>query len=491
MFRVPRPVTIVPALAMIAGSIALASPASATPQTLTCGSTITQNTLLRNDVGPCSGTGITIAASNITLNLNGHKIVGTPNTFGSGSASDNVGIHFDSVSNSRVMNGEVSGFAAGVRIDHGSTNTVMQMNVHDNISPIGGSDNGDGISVWNSSYNTVRDNVVTHNGQYSGISLLTGPYSLTDGSVNPAQTGTGNMIIDNRVIDNNVAVCSRMVKGAPAPCTPAATGVAVPFGSQIPGSNDEGIDVNGPNMTNSVVRGNYVTDSGNNGIMVNPSCHDAFLLPKEQVTCLGDVGNVGTLIQNNLSDHNGYGRTTGFGINLFGMGLSKAIEGSFDTVKGNTTDSNRDGGIVLYSSSCNDLPNNAAAQCAAVHDTVVDNTSSLNGLSLGVNTSQGDGIEMSAGANYNDVSHNTLNGNDSDGIGVEMAQEYDSNGNPVVDANGNPVYIAGSGASNNTLVGNEAMGNHYYDGEDQNPGCDNNHWFHSDFGTVNQPCVLG
>ncbi|HWG74650.1 MAG TPA: hypothetical protein VG184_11425 [Acidimicrobiales bacterium] len=480
--------TVLPALAMIAGSVALASPASATPQTLACGSTVTQNTLLRADVGPCAGTGITIGASNITLNLNGHHVFGALNSYGTGpvDGTDKVGIHFDSVTNSRVMNGEVSGFAAGVRIDNGSGNAVTLMNVHDNITAIHSpAENGDGISVWNSSYNRVSHNTVTHNGEYSGISLLTGPYNAVNGVVNPAMSGTGNDITDNVVTNNNVAVCSN------ATCKPAATpGVTFVRGQQIPGSNDEGIDVNGPNMTNSVVRGNYVTDSGNNGIMVNPSCHDAFLVAKAQTTCSGDVGNVGTLIQNNVADHNGYGRTTGFGINLFGMGLSKAVEGSFDTVEGNTTDHNKDGGIILYSSSCNDLANNAAAQCAAVNDTVVHNTSSFNGLSLGVNTSQGDGIEMSAGANNNNVSHNTLIGNDSDGIGVEMAQMYDANG-PVVDANGNPVYIPGSGASNNTLAHNQAMGNHYFDAEDQNPGCDHNQWVHNEFGTVNQPCVAG
>jgi hypothetical protein len=502
MYRLQRAMTVVTAMAMGSG-VALLSPAmvssaaASPPQVLTCGSTVTHNTQLAADVGPCATDGLIISSSNVRLDLNGHKVFGALNSFGSGAAADDVGIHFINATNSTVSDGEVTGFAAGVRIDNGANNTVTRINAHDNISPIAALDNGDGISVWNSSYNAISHNVVTHNGEYSGISLVTGDYNCTAPAnptranpctaVNPAMSGTGNSVLDNQVTNNNVAVCSRRANGQPGTCTPASTGVPVPFGSQIPGSVDTGVRVEGPNMTNSDVERNTVSDAGNNGIMVDPSCHDAFIV--NSPTCTGDVGNIHTLVKDNVSNHNGYGRTTGFGINLFGMGVTTAIQGSLDTVVGNTTEFNKDGGIVLYSSSCYPTLNDPR-QCAATDDTVVNNTSSFNGLSLGVNTSQGDGIEMSAGADRNNVSHNTLNGNDSDGIGVEMAQEYTAGGQPVVDANGNPVYIPGSGASNNVLFANQAAGNHYFDGEDQNPGCDNNDWDLSAFGTVNQPCVL-
>jgi hypothetical protein len=42
-----------------------------------CGQTITVSTVLDGDVGPCA-TGITIGASNVTFDLNGHTITGNP-----------------------------------------------------------------------------------------------------------------------------------------------------------------------------------------------------------------------------------------------------------------------------------------------------------------------------------------------------------------------------------------------------------------------------
>lgn len=494
MTKFRRSALAVVVLGMVGTNLAQMGVASAAPaaraKTLTCGAVVTQDTTLAADVGPCPGDGLTIGAGHVTLNLNRHQVFGHLNSFGTGASTDSTGIHFNNVKSSTVTNGEVFDFAAGVRIDGGSGNTVTRLYDHDNISPIGGNNNGDGIAIWNSSYNTISQNIVNHNGQYSGISLVTGPYSATNGVVNPAMSGTGNKVLNNDVTNNNVSLCSRHVSGQPAPCMPAGTTGSFPYGSQIPGSVDAGIRVEGPNMTNTDVERNKVSDAGTNGIWVDPSCHDAFLVPMAQVTCTGDVGNIHTLIKNNVSNHNGYGRTTGFGINLFGMGVSKAVQGSHDTVVNNTTEYNRDGGIILYSSSCNDYPSNDPRQCAATDDKVLNNLSSFNGLSLGVNNSQGDGIEMSAGANRNTVSHNVVNGNDSDGIGVEMAQQYDANGNPVVDANGKPVYIPGSGASYNVLSANHGTGNHYLDGEDQNPGCGTNDWDLSAFITVNQPCVL-
>jgi hypothetical protein len=480
-------------------SPALVSSASAqAAQDLACGAVLTQDTVLANDLGPCPGNGLTISAKDVTLNLNGHKVFGALNSYGTGPPADSVGIHLDGATDSTVLNGEVSGFAAGVRIDNGQGNTVTRLNVHDNISPIGGNNNGDGVSVWNSSYNDITHNVVTHNGQYSGITLVTGPYTVTNGVVSPAMSGTGNKILDNQVADNNVALCGSTT------CTPAATGVAVPLGSQMPGIVDEGIRVEGPNMTNTDVERNVVTDTGNNGILVDASCHDAFLVPLTQVTCTGDVGNINTLVKDNTSNHNGYGRTQGFGINLFGMGVSKAVQASFETVVGNTTEYNKDSGIILYSTragprgpglwstpgSCNDYPPNSTVLCAATDDTVIHNTSSFNGLTLPGNTGQGDGIELSPGADRNTVSHNTVNGNGSDGIGVEMAQLYDPSHHPVFGSNGLPVYVPGTGASNNVLVSNKGTGNRYFDAEDQNPGCGTNDWSHNSFRTVSQPCVL-
>ena len=58
------------AMTLVAG-LAMTSPAQAA--VLACGQTITQNTILENDVGPCQNHGIIIGADNITFNLNGRR----------------------------------------------------------------------------------------------------------------------------------------------------------------------------------------------------------------------------------------------------------------------------------------------------------------------------------------------------------------------------------------------------------------------------------
>jgi hypothetical protein len=56
--------------ALVLGSgLGLATPAHGA--VLSCGQTITQSTVLENDVGPCNSNGIIIGADNITFNLNG------------------------------------------------------------------------------------------------------------------------------------------------------------------------------------------------------------------------------------------------------------------------------------------------------------------------------------------------------------------------------------------------------------------------------------
>jgi hypothetical protein len=99
----------------LAGIIALLIPAA---HALSCGASITVNTTLTADLGPCPGNGLAIGATNVTLNLNGHKILGT----GSGS-----GIFVLSRGNVTILGpGEITSFATG--IEGGSTQTQIMIN---------------------------------------------------------------------------------------------------------------------------------------------------------------------------------------------------------------------------------------------------------------------------------------------------------------------------------------------------------------------------
>lgn len=118
---------------------------------VTCGQTITQNTVLTADVGPCPanlGNGIIIGADNITLDLNGHQVLGTP-----GLLNDAAGIYVFRRTGVTVKNGTVRDFDCGVAIEGGSGNTVTSIYAHDNIGGVGASRCGEGVAILSSQNN--------------------------------------------------------------------------------------------------------------------------------------------------------------------------------------------------------------------------------------------------------------------------------------------------------------------------------------------------
>jgi streptogramin lyase len=131
--------------------------------------TVTHSMTLTHDVGPCAGDGIAVKASNLTLDLGGHKVFAAKGR----RVGDFAGIHIVGVSGVTVRHGEVTGFDAGVWLDSGAHNTVTGLRIHDNLSPANeASLLGDGVALFHSASNTIADNVISHNGVFDGISVL-------------------------------------------------------------------------------------------------------------------------------------------------------------------------------------------------------------------------------------------------------------------------------------------------------------------------------
>jgi len=497
---------VIPAMVLSLGAVQ-SGVAEAAPPPLVCGQMITANTTMKNDVGPCTGDGLVIQASNVRLNMNGHRVFGALGVGIQGAAGQNAGIHIKNpgtlptpatsagVSGVTVLNGEVNGFAVGVRIDGGGNNKVRSLYVHDNVGPTGSGDNGDGIAAWNSSNNTFDSNLVVHNGPYSGMALVTGGYNtITD----PAITASGNVMKNNLVFNNNVSVCTAAagcqprdpntgvgitmpapVTNPPTVPTPPPVPFRVPRGALTTGGVDAGIRIEGPNEVNTVVDHNVVKDSGIDGIFVQASCHNAFMPqpapPAPPITpCIGDVGDTGSIIKNNQSDHNGYGGG-GSGIDLWAMlGLPGVIPATYSTVTSNSTKYNFADGIQLYST-CG--PGDNPARCATNHNDIVSNTATDNRLS---------GIMVEGGSANNAVVQNDVSNNRNTSV---------NSGTPPV-PNPTAGLFVEEGATDNLLFMNHGTGNSNanvpataWDGADTNPACDSNRWQANRFGTVNQPCV--
>jgi len=467
-------------------SLTMSVPASAAVA-IHCGSVITTSTTLQADVGPCPGNGLIIAASNITLNLAGHSVIGTFTTQSPNPPTnivDGEGIHLDNVSGVKVTDGSVYHFAVGVRLDGGSGNTISNLNVHDNIGilPSDAANNGDGIALYASDHNLIDHNIVRHDGPWDGITTLS-----SDGS-----TGTDgasyNTITNNLIVDNNVAMLDDN---------------GVPVWKQ-----DNGVAITGPGSTHNLVAHNVIDGSSVNGVQVFPACINSYNGADQG--CSGTVPNDYNVITNNLVRHNGFGAPLaiaplGDGILILAMGPRGIFQPGHETVVNNVVQDNQRNGISIGSGNGEDLYNApgttqgdnygcsntnsgggntgvpTANLCGTLYNTVSNNTSSGNGE---------DGIWIGPKSKFNTVNNNHVFANRVDGIAVGLAVLYDANSQAVLNGHGGFKTIAGTAGTDNTIVSNSATGDGRWDGRDDNPGCGNT-WENNQFRTVNQPCVRG
>ena len=245
-----------------------AGPASAGH--VSCGQTILVSTTLDSNVGPCQ-TGLVIGADNITLDLNGFTLSGTPVT------GDGPGVEIAGRTGVTVKNGTITQFDAGVAIVGGSNNTVTNMRLLDNRGSFQ-TDFGDGVAVFNSTGNTITNNQIRNNGPYSGVSLV---------------ASDGNLIANNQIVANNQSVTS-------------TSGIRV-----------ENIGQNSSDA--NIVRDNLVQGSGLDGIQLFAGADDNLIQRntvvqnnREGITVF--AGGNRNVIEDNQVRSNGFGPIAGNGI---------------------------------------------------------------------------------------------------------------------------------------------------------------------------------
>lgn len=299
--------------AVVGGGGTASAGINANPQ---CGDEITTNTVLTADVGPCtSGNGLVIAADNITLNLNGHKVFSdntlprficvNPPSCTVSFPDDVIGIDMFDVSNVTVRNGTVYGFAAGIAIDGGGGHRVTGITARDNQGACVGEDfstqaigtYGDGIVIFSSENNRIEGNNVLRNGPFSGISVVANTEMIN----RPVGTlPTGNVIRGNNVDSNKTcfADIGIRIEG------PAATNNAV-VANKVNASFQEGIGIAAVNNIDfSGLFSNPPTCQNRGFPNPNlPQC-PGFTDPAEQTP-----GNDNNVVIHNQVTNNGFGGT--------------------------------------------------------------------------------------------------------------------------------------------------------------------------------------
>lgn len=264
-----------------------------------------QTVTLDSNVGPCSNTqvGILIEQANgFTLDLNGFSVIGD------GSIAEpflnQVGINIFNSSNVTIKNGTVTKWNNGIYLDGsgpdgGSNNTVTRVRAVDNIGPDQTGIFGEGIQIFQGGGHTITENVIVHNGPYSGIN---------------AYQSSNNTISRNQVADNNILDADGHHGGSTI-------------------MQDIGIWVinlqpNPALAMNNTVRENSVARNGLDGIQVARFTNNNF-------------------VRNNSVANNGFGQPPGNG---FRDGDGIANFGSFNTIETNSVQGNGGSGIKVYRS---------------------------------------------------------------------------------------------------------------------------------------------
>jgi len=435
--RIRRAVVAVAAAPLLVATL-LVDSAYAAETVVSCGAVITENTKLAADVGPCPGKGIRIDADNITLDLNGHRVVGNPQVRVS---PDKAGILLRNVNGVTVKNGIVEGFDAGVSIIGGSSNTVRRVTAQNNVNYrlVTGRDAsaedfdpengpfctlGDGITMYNSTKNVVRNNVVTGNGPYSGISLV--------------GRSMRNVVSNNEVLDNDLV--NQPPSGEGRTVCGGLVGELGPLGRLV---QDVGVRIEGPGAQYNVVEGNKIRRSALAGVMVTafrnefPMANNGF----NQIlnNSISQTGLRTREIQNFYDEYHSSG------IFLHNAGTTAVSLSYGNTIAGNNSSNNFGGGIEVVG------PFPGSGEVGVGGNTIVGNVANNNVL---------DGIILAEG-----TIDTTVTGNKAHGNGLDKAL--------IAQLNAQDPYVVWTGA----------------DGADLNPRCDDNHWFANFFGTVNQDCV--
>lgn len=437
-----------------------ASPAAAVHEAPPC-MVVNANTTLTANITNCAGHGIVVTADNVTLNLNGFTVSGQKVEM------EQAGILLDRVRNVVVKGGTVTGFDAGVSIDGGSGNTVTGMTVKDNVNdmieaidprsitvdPQTGPtpeqraqidritcDYGDGITTFDSNFNTITNNIVTANGPYSGISMV----GNSNQNKVANNTVSENDLLNNGVTDgegNPVFVSGgfHVPAGTAGATRPQSMCGATEVGTPGMGRGREvqsiGVRVEGPGADRNRVQSNVVTKGGLAGI----SFHSYVLIPAGPNVPVGE-SNRNNVVHRNVVSQTGFDTNT---IDSFADGIASLASGPT--------------GTTTRPSDTNTISNNRS------------NNNFRHGISLG---------RLSFD---NTVDTNTVNNNGGSGIWVAGPAAPNPN-NPSFDP---------AGAHDNLLVNNVGRGNGEFDGTDENPDCDNNTWTRNTFRTVNRPCVRG
>ena len=220
---------------LVAGALSLALAPGAQPAKpvhVGCGETITADTTLDNDLLDCPNNGIVIGADNITLDLNGHTIVGNGELLRKCPKGEfcDVGLLNDGHDGVTVRNGSVREFGTGVFVGRARQNRVLGIAssrndffgivlaesarslVRDSSGSNSPAPDGDGLGLFASHDIRILNNSFRRNAQLgihvvdSHDNLIKGNLFFRNGDFGILMEGDRNEVRGNRCVRNGVCV---------------------------------------------------------------------------------------------------------------------------------------------------------------------------------------------------------------------------------------------------------------------------------------------
>lgn len=377
------------------------------PATVSCGQTITQSTLVQNDLTGCGGDGLIIGAAGITLDLGGHLLEGS----GQGAGVRNSG--FDSVA---IVNGSVTDFDYGVLLGDGVANNVVA-----SIVATASQDGGIGLNSTDAG-NVVRTSTVNENtagivlfGGTTGAVVLDNQLSLNAGDGIRLDGASGNRVDGNLITGSSESGISLV----------GATGNTI-LDNQLSATSSTGISLEAGSNDN-VLQGNSSTVSGSYGINVMDSNGNDFI-----ANAVGSAGATGIALD---SANDSELRANDVRFNSGGISL---IQSSNNLLHGNNASGTTDAGISVESESFdNVIRSNTTGGNNGEGIYVSGQASSGQGNLIESNNARNNG---SGGILVNDAGHTvTANiANSNDGWGIYAHEDTVDGGQNHASGNAEP-----------------------------------------------------
>ncbi|PZF81772.1 right-handed parallel beta-helix repeat-containing protein [Jiangella anatolica] len=287
---------------------------------VSCGQTITQSTLVTNDLTGCQGDGLIIGAAGITLDLGGHLLEGS----GLGAGVRNSG--FDSVA---IVNGSVTDFDFGVQLGGGVANNVVASIVatanQDAGIALAGTDAGNTVRTSTIGENTAG---IVLSGGTTGAVVLDNTLSLNPGDGIRLDGVTGSRVEGNLVTGSSESGIALL----------GSTGNTL-LDNHLSTSSGAGISLEAGSDDN-LVQGNASTVSGAAGIGVVDSSGNEFV-----ANAIGSASGTGIALD---SADDSQLRANDVRFNSGGIAL---IQSGGNLIEGNNASGTTDAGISVESES--------------------------------------------------------------------------------------------------------------------------------------------